>query len=276
LVKVKTKWLFLTISGVCFGQNDVRDRNLYELDDGWFASGKKLATNVVVDQKDIWLSPFRMKKQDAKWWITFGVVTAGLIASDHKVSEQLPNHGTAVNAGTDISRMGQSYSVYPFAGALWVVGYRWHDKKLAGTGALSAQALIDAAIVANVFKEVVRRDRPLEGDGGGHFEKGGSSFPSGHSIEAWSLATVVARRYGNHKWVPWLAYGYAAAVSGSRITGRAHFPSDVVASAAMGYFIGRHVLDVSEKHAALKALTITPIVSPYQLGARVQWDLDKH
>ncbi len=137
--------------------------------------------------------------------------------------------------------MGQYYSVYPFAVGLWVLGRETHDEKLARTGALSAESLIDAAIVGNVLKEVARRDRPLQGDGGGHFWKGGTSFPSGHSIEVWSLASVVARRYGNHKWVPWVAYGCAAAVSAGRVAGRQHFPSDVLAGGAMGFFIGWHV-----------------------------------
>ena len=156
---------------------DIRDRNAYEAQDGMGTTGKKLAVNVVLDQKDIWLSPFRMKKRDTGWWLVFGGITAALIASDHKVSGQLPNHGTAVTAGLDISRGGQYYSVYPFAAALYLAGYKWQNRKLAMTGILSAQSLIDAAIVANVLKEVARRDRPLEGDGGGHFEKGGASFP---------------------------------------------------------------------------------------------------
>src|SRR6184192_4438522 len=54
-----------------------------------------------------------------------------------------------------------------------------------------------------------------------------AGFPSGHSIGAFSLATVFARRYREHRWVPWVAYGLAGLVSFSRITAQAHFPSDV-------------------------------------------------
>jgi membrane-associated phospholipid phosphatase len=274
--KLVVSGLVFCVSGWCQTSGDARDRNVYEAQDGVDTSVKKLAVNVVLDQKDIWLSPFRMNKQDAWWWLTFGGVTAALIASDHEVSEQLPNRGTAVNAGNNISRAGQYYSVYPFAVGLWFVGYKWHDKKMATTGLLSVQALADAAIVANVLKEVARRDRPLNGDGGGHFEKGGSSFPSGHSIEAWSLATVVAKRYGNHKWVPWVSYAYAIAVSGSRVAGRQHFPSDVVAAGAMGYFIGRHAVNDNHKHTGLLAPTITPVMSRSDLGLGLRWDLNAH
>lgn len=50
-----------------------------------------------------------------------------------------------------------------------------------------------------------------------------------------SVATVVATRYKNHKWVPWATYGFATAISLSRITTLAHFPSDVFLGAALGY-----------------------------------------
>ena len=43
------------------------------------------------------------------------------------------------------------------------------------------------------------------------------SFPSGHTISAFSVATVVARRYGKHRWVPYVAYGLAAAVGFSKL-----------------------------------------------------------
>ena len=68
----------------------------------------------------------------------------------------------------------------------------------------------------------------------------GSAFPSGHTILAFSVATVIARRYGrNHRWVPWVAYGMAGAIGFSRITLQSHFPSDVFLGAALGYSVAR-------------------------------------
>src|SRR5579863_4370922 len=63
----------------------------------------------------------------------------------------------------------------------------------------------------------------------------GSSFPSAHTIAAVSIATVVARRYSNHRWVPWVAYGLAGAIGFSRITLLAHFPSDVFVGGVLGH-----------------------------------------
>jgi membrane-associated phospholipid phosphatase len=69
--------------------------------------------------------------------------------------------------------------------------------------------------------------------------RGAGSFPSGHTIAAFSVATIIARRYGNHRWVPYAAYGMAAAVGFSRLTLSAHFFSDVFVGGALGYSISR-------------------------------------
>jgi hypothetical protein len=68
-------------------------------------------SNIVLDQKDIWTS-----RSDTKSWLLVGAGTAALIATDDTISKQLPDFRTSVSAGTDISRAGQVYSVYPFVG----------------------------------------------------------------------------------------------------------------------------------------------------------------
>jgi membrane-associated phospholipid phosphatase len=50
---------------------------------------------------------------------------------------------------------------------------------------------------------------------------------------------VIARRYGNHRWVPYAAYGMAAVIGFSRLSLSAHFGSDVFVGAALGYSISR-------------------------------------
>jgi membrane-associated phospholipid phosphatase len=42
--------------------------------------------------------------------------------------------------------------------------------------------------------------------------------------------------------VPWVAYGIAGAIGFSRVSGQAHFPSDVFLGAALGSSISRYVV----------------------------------
>ena len=246
-------------------QADTRDRNLYE--DTAATSGsvvKRMATNIVLDQKDIWTSPFHINGSSAKWWVLIGAGTAALLAADHPISQALPFSGNSVRTGTDLSRLGQWYSVFPFAGGMYAIGRMTDDPKLEETGALGVQALADAGIAVNVLKVVTRRERPGGGDHGGHFEKGGASFPSGHSTESWALASVIADEYGNHRWVPFAAYGYASMVSVSRLLAQEHFSSDVLVGSAIGFFIGRYVVHTNQVHLdhARRAKWLSPAISP--------------
>jgi membrane-associated phospholipid phosphatase len=70
----------------------------------------------------------------------------------------------------------------------------------------------------------------------------GGSFPSGHSASAFAVATVIAERYREHRWIPWVAYGAAAVLSLSRLPAQAHFPSDIFICAAIGYSVSHFVV----------------------------------
>jgi membrane-associated phospholipid phosphatase len=134
--------------------------------------------------------------------------------------------------------------------ALYAAGFVGHDKKATATALFAGEAVADAEIVTMVLKDATRRVRPRDIPPSGNyadtwFESKGSAFrsnggfPSGHTIAAFSIATVVARRYGNHRWVPYAAYGAAALVGFSRLTLSAHFLSDVFMGGALGYSISR-------------------------------------
>jgi membrane-associated phospholipid phosphatase len=206
---------------------------------------KRLARNIGQDQKHIWTSPFHITRKTARWWLAFGAATGVLIATDRRTSRQLPNTADQVAFSRHVSQVGAVYTLIPTVAGLYLSGVLTHDAKLRETGLLGGEALADALIVSEALKLATGRQRPLEGDGGGHFFHAGASFPSGHAIESFALASVISHRYGNRKAVAVLAYGLAGVVSASRFSARKHFASDILAGGAMGWFIGRHV---SEAH----------------------------
>ena len=202
---------------------------------------KQFFKNILGDQKAIWTSPFHLRGGDARWLAPLGLGTAALIATDRRTGDEMAESSQQLNASRTISYAGSGYAVGGVAATFYLVGRVTHNDRARETGLLGAEALIDSGIVVTVLKEITQRRRPTAATGRGDFFDGGSSFPSGHAISAWSLATVIANEYHDRPLVQITAYGIASAVSVARFTSLNHYLSDVLVGSAMGYGIGRYV-----------------------------------
>jgi membrane-associated phospholipid phosphatase len=264
--------LILFTRGLAFAQTgdqpeapapDARDRIYYPGDtENVKPLGRKLLSNVLLDQKEIWTSPFRMHGKDALLWIGFAGVTAALIATDHQTSTIFENSKGQVTWGNNISKIGATYTLIPIVGGFYGLGVLWDNPKARETGVLGGEALIDTLIVVEVLKPIAGRNRPNSGNESREFFDGGSSFPSGHAIASWALASVVAHEYGGTIWVPIVAYGLASVVSTARFAAQQHFASDIFAGAAMGWFIGRYVYKTHQDHAIHQHAWLNPKIIP--------------
>ena len=240
--------------------------------------GKKFVKNLLLDQKDIWTSPFHVKRSDAKWWLLFGTATGALIATDHWTSRQLPNTNDQARFSARISNVGAMYTVIPVTAAFYVGGVLTDNAKARETGLLGAEALVNGVILSEVLKFATRRQRPLDDGGHGQFFHGGNSFPSGHTMAAFALASVVAHEYRDKKVVPVIAYGLATLVGAARFSARKHFASDVVAAGAMGWFVGTYVFETHQEasrgRSTIKAIThpqVIPQLLPGGYGISLAW-----
>jgi membrane-associated phospholipid phosphatase len=206
---------------------------------------RRFLTNILRDQRAIWTSPFHIGRGDMGWIAPLGLSTAALLATDrHSAGEMIEggDNPTRLRISRDISRAGDFYTTGGIAATFYLIGRTTHNARARETGLLGAEALINGGIVSTALKAISQRPRPRVDDASGEFFDRGNSFPSGHSISAWSLATVVAYEYGQHRpLVRFGAYSLATAVSLSRYTGRNHFLSDVLVGSAIGYGIGRYV-----------------------------------
>lgn len=211
---------------------------------------KQFVKNILQDQKAIWALPFHLRGRDARWLVPLGLGTAGLIATDQSTGDEIAESTRQLNTSRIVSYAGSGYVVGGVALTFYLMGRARHDDRARETGLLGAEALIDSAVVVTALKEITQRSRPLSGKSRSDFFDGGSSFPSGHSIEAWSLATVIANEYHGHRLVQVAAYGIAGAVSVARFTGEKHYLSDVLVGSAMGYGIGRYVYHAHHRKAA--------------------------
>lgn len=198
-----------------------------------------LAGRFLADQRTIWTSPGRVRQSDALWLAPMLGAGAALLATDSDVSRHLSNSPSRLNRSSQISNAGVG-ALIGAAGGMYLWGRMTQKPHWRETGFLSLESLANALAVNNAFNLAARRERPPVDNARGRFWMNGSSFPSNHSVAAWSVASVIAHEYPGTL-TRLLAYGLAAAVSGSRITAKQHFPADVFAGAAIGWLVGQQV-----------------------------------
>lgn len=220
---------------------------------------KTLTRDFLKDAGRIWSYPFHIKTRDILPIAGLAALTGFLIANDEAVFRNFKDYrdrnGWARAAGPIITQMG-SWGAWGAAGFFLGVGLLTGDRKSTETAVLSVNAMLQSQIVVYFLKGLSGRQRPGTADGIDHwsgpvgffkmFEGGNTrtydSFPSGHAITAFSMATVVAMQYRDSVWVPIISYTVAAAVGLSRVTEEKHWFSDVVVGGVLGHVIGRMVM----------------------------------
>jgi membrane-associated phospholipid phosphatase len=213
---------------------------------------RELPMNFLHDQKDMWLFPLELGK--GHYWLPALVITGGtavFLATDAQLMPHFRQttdfHGFNRVFSTTVT--GATIAVVP--AVFYGVSLLRHDSYDQGSALFAGEAVADDTILMVVMKAIARRQRPTElpvagpysdtffHSNGSVFGKG-TSFPSGHAMMAFSVATVFARRYREHRWVPYLAYAAASAISFARVTTGSHFPSDVFVGSALGFVIARY------------------------------------
>jgi membrane-associated phospholipid phosphatase len=214
-------------------------------------SWKLVVPNILADQKAIWLSPTKVA-EDHNWIPALSIAgaTAGLFTLDpyegryfHTTSTFQGFNGVFTSNATALASIIAPVSLY-------AIGLARRDTKMQHTALLAGEAVADAEILTTVLKDIDQRARPVTFtphsnywdswfESKGSELRGAGSFPSGHTIAAFSIAAVVAHRYRTHRWVPYVAYGMAGMVGFSRLSLSAHFASDVFVGAVLGYSISR-------------------------------------
>ena len=235
----------------------------------------RCVSDILHDQAGIWTSPFRMQSTDAAWLIPFAGATTAAFVYDSDALRELGTDQHRVNVSEDISRFGSPEATIGEGIGLYAIGSFTKNQKLAETGRLGAEAVIDASIVAEAVKLVSNRDRPNQGEQEAEFWPSGTkgysvngSFPSGHATAVWALARVVGDEYTSL--LPRvLAYGFATAVSISRVSGRDHYPSDVLVGSGIGFLTGGYVYRHHAAHSE-NNFTIRPMVDMRTRTAGVQ------
>jgi membrane-associated phospholipid phosphatase len=197
------------------------------------------------DEWRIWTSPFRKSSYGSrtvrKYVIPFMLLSGALIATDKETAKVLPNTPDQAKWSGRASQFGAAYSLAGISGGAYLLGKVTGNEHAQESGWLALEALAHTQVVVFAVKQLTNRRRPLPNRSHGGFWDGGDSFPSGHAASSFTVATVFAYEYHDHRIVPIAAYALASLVSISRVSAQRHWVSDIVVGGSTGFLIGRFV-----------------------------------
>lgn len=225
---------------------------------------KDFFKNILQDQKAIWTAPLHIERTDMKWIVPGSIGLMALITTDRITGDEMAEFDDQKGVSKAISHAGSGYTLGAVAGTFYFLGRKNNNARARETGLLSAEALVDSMLVGGALKVITQRGRPAAGRERSEFFDGGSSFPSGHSTQAWAVATVIASEYHDRRSVQIAAFATATAVSVARFTEGKHYLSDVLAGSALGFGIGKYVYHKRHRDALDTSVSKVwwPAISP--------------
>ena len=123
---------------------------------------------------------------------------------------------------------------------LFFLSGRFFNKRYYESGAALCMGFLVTGIVTQLLKHLIGRARPRLTDNllmiGPSWKSGHDSFPSGHTAEAFCCAYILSAYYPKYRSVFYL---FALVIGIGRLKTPSHFPSDVLAGAVIGFFIGK-------------------------------------
>lgn len=155
-----------------------------------------------------------------------------------------------------------------YGGLCWAVNGDYGKR----TTVLALESFAAANAAGTIVKMTAGRARPYSHQGKGVFrpfkmKTAYTSFPSGHTTSAFSIASVFARRCES-PWVAASAYALAAGTALQRVYDDKHWASDVFAGAALGTAVGRWIASPArEKSSAM----LLPVYNPGYAGAALSY-----
>ncbi len=241
-------------------QAGIRPEHLLSLD---------YADLVLKDTASVFTAPARW---DLDQWMGAAAAVsavAGTAAFDRTIRANVQARRTA---GEDtFMRQWQEFGNYYAFGALaafdaW--GELGGDVKARNTAMDGiAASIIAGGMITPGLKIAFGRERPSTTGSAFKFRpfSTNASFPSGHATEAFAVATAIAENYPAW-WVQGLAYGTAGLVGYARVELNAHYASDVVAGALVGWSVARGVVHRNDGPADPRRLTWTPYATQRGFG----------
>ena len=170
------------------------------------------------------------------------------------------------------NELGGPLAVIPLIG-IFEASLFTGDTRFQDASFTSLQAWVYSGVLAGALKTIFGRSRPESGgdpDDYGLFS-GHRSYPSGHTTAAFAIVTPWVMYYPHLATYGLFALSTSTAIA--RIALDKHWPTDVIAGAALGYFTARWLVHRHAGDDPGSGVTFTPIVGPDAAGIQIDINL---
>lgn len=256
--------------------------------------------------KSYWNSGLTVLSQplhyDWKDWTVFGGVAAATTLTfvyDDEIYNFVDGtfgNGKWNTASRCTSVLGEEYFILPSLALTYAISAVNKDCRLRNVSLAALQSFVYAEVASAGVKVLTCRLRPSDVNSQQSTANGqqptsngqqptvnsqtwlgpfksfeSTSFPSGHAMRSFALATTVSGFYPDKKWVGIVSYSLATITSAGRVISKEHWASDVIVGAALGYFIGRGVVKFNEKIGNISSVDVQPIATNYGIGVVINF-----
>lgn len=220
---------------------------------------------------------------DWKDWTVFGGVAAATTIAfvyDDEIYNFInkniyDNNFNTVSKFTNV--FGEEFFILPCIASTYAISAINDDCRLRNMSLAVLQSFVYAEVASAGLKVLTCRLRPSDANSqqpaansqswlGPFATLESTSFPSGHAMRSFAVATTVAGFYPEKTWVGVVSYSMAALCSAGRVVSDEHWASDVIVGAALGYFIGRGVVKFNNKIGNIASVDIQAVATNYGLG----------
>ena len=163
---------------------------------------------------------------------------------------QSPELASIRKFASGIGYLGHGVSLTLISSIIYLFGICFKKPKFSKSGIQAFVTLILSGLLSQTMKHLTGRSRPrlstveYFGLKGPTFESGWDSFPSGHAIAVFAVATILAKSFPRHSWI---FYSMAALVALCRVFSGSHFLTDVFAGACLGFLLGYLVINFTAR-----------------------------
>lgn len=217
------------------------------------------------DGSKVYTSPLHWTGND---WLKV-LALSGAALAIHQIDEPLNNviyHNSSpfmTEFSNTMQPLGNLFYILPALGGTYIYARSSKNDDLSGFTITAGKAIIVANAIATWSKVLAHRHQPSDDTpskpnqwDGPRLDLENDSFFSSHTATAFSLATVIASTYSDHKWVPPVAYTVASLIGVSRITGHDHWATDVFVGAVIGYGVGKLIYKLNRSKKIKLVITM--------------------